>query len=103
MIDTKADIESPAFIGGPTAPTPGAASNTQRIATTEFVQRMMNNIAPVEANINRASKNYEVGEYLFASGQFYKVTAAVAQNTAFTPGTNVEATNVMAEIISLLS
>ena len=64
---------------------------------------MMNNIAPVEANINRASKNYEVGEYLFASGQFYKVTAAVAQNTAFTPGANVVATTVMAEIVSLLS
>ena len=103
LINTKANIASPEFTGSPTAPTPGAASNTQRIATTEFVQRMMNNIAPVEANINRASKNYEVGEYLFASGQFYKVTAAVAQNTAFTPGTNVVATTVMAEIVSLLS
>ena len=103
LINTKANIASPEFTGSPTAPTPGAASNTQRIATTEFVQRMMNNIAPVEININRASKNYEVGEYLFAAGQFYKVTAAVAQNTAFTPGTNVEATTVMAEIVSLLS
>lgn len=103
LIDTKADIESPIFTGGPTAPTPGVTSNTQRLATTEFVWRVMNNIAPVEININRASKNYEVGEYLFAAGQFYKVTAAVAQNTAFTPGTNVEATTVMAEIVSLLS
>ena len=103
LIDTKAPIDSPVFTGGPTAPTPGAASNTQRLATTEFVQRMMNNIAPVEANINRASKNYTVGEYLFASGQFYRVTAAIAQNTAFTPGTNIEATTVMAELIALIS
>lgn len=103
LIDTKAPIDSPIFTGSPTAPTPGVTSNTQRLATTEFVWRVMNNIAPVEANINRASKNYEVGEYLFVSGQFYKVTAAVAQNTAFTPGTNIEATTVMAELIALIS
>jgi len=103
LINTKANIASPEFTGSPTAPTPGAASNTQRIATTEFVQRMMNNIAPVEININRASKNYEVGEYLFAAGQFYKVTAAIAQNTAITPNTNVVATTVMEELVSLLS
>jgi len=37
LINTKADIESPVFTGGPTAPTPGVTSNTQRLATTEFV------------------------------------------------------------------
>jgi hypothetical protein len=63
----------------------------------------MNNIAPVEANTNRASKNYEVGEYLFTAGQLYKVTAAIAQNTAIAPNTNVVATTVMEELVSLLS
>lgn len=103
LIDTKAPIDSPVFTGSPAAQTPGVTSNSQRLATTEFVWRVMNNIAPVEANINKASKNYEIGEYLFASGQFYKVTAAIAQNTAFTPGTNVEATTIMEELRSLIS
>ena len=63
----------------------------------------MNNIAPVEVNSSKASKNYEIGEYLFMAGQLYKVTAAIAQNTAIAVGTNVVATTVMEELVSLLS
>lgn len=62
-----------------------------------------NSIAPVEANPNKMSKNYNVGDYLMSAGKLYKVTAAIAANTAMTVGTNVEATTVMDEIISLLS
>lgn len=37
-ISSKADINSPAFTGTPTAPTASAATNTTQLATTAFVQ-----------------------------------------------------------------
>ncbi|WP_286950570.1 MULTISPECIES: gp53-like domain-containing protein [Brevundimonas] len=37
--DSKANLVSPALLGGPTAPTPAAGDNTTRLATTAFVQR----------------------------------------------------------------
>jgi hypothetical protein len=37
-IDTKADLNSPTFIGTPVAPTAGAGTNTTQLATTAFVQ-----------------------------------------------------------------
>lgn len=104
LIDAKANINSPAFIGSPTSTTPNLITNNDRIATTAFVHSMANSIiAPVEINMAKASKNYSVGEYLICQGKLYKVTAAIAQNTAITVGTNVEQTTVMQEMISLLS
>ena len=38
LIDNKADIDTPAFTGMATAPTLGVTSNSNRIATTAFVQ-----------------------------------------------------------------
>jgi len=93
-IDLKADVASPELTGTPTAPTATTGNNSNQIATTAFVVSMLNNIAPVESNINRASKNYEIGEYLINGGQLYRVTGAIAQNTAITIGTNVEATTI---------
>ena len=40
---SKADINSPAFTGIPTAPTATVGTNTTQIATTEFVQTAINN------------------------------------------------------------
>jgi hypothetical protein len=37
-ISSKADLNSPAFTGTPTAPTASAATNTTQVATTAFVQ-----------------------------------------------------------------
>ena len=37
-ISSKADLNSPALTGTPTAPTAGAATNTTQVATTAFVQ-----------------------------------------------------------------
>ena len=99
LIDAKANINSPAFIGSPTSTTPNLTTNSDRIATTAFVHSM----APVEINMAKASKNYSIGEYLICQGKLYKVTAAIAQNTAITAGTNAEQTTVMDEIVSLLS
>lgn len=104
LIDTKADIRSPALIGSPTSTTPALTTNSDRIATTAFVHSMADSIiAPVETSITKASRNYSAGEYLICQGKLFKVTAAIAQNTAITIGTNAEQTTVMQEMVSLLS
>ena len=41
---SKADLESPAFTGIPTAPTAGSGTNTTQIATTQFVNSEVNRI-----------------------------------------------------------
>lgn len=41
-IDLKADIDSPALTGTPTAPTPDDIDNSTRIATTAFVKALIN-------------------------------------------------------------
>ena len=102
LIDTKANIESPVFLGAPTATTPGITSNTTRLATTEFVQTTMNNIAPFEPT-GKASKDYSIGEYVYTSGQLYKVTTAIPKNSSITPGNNVTATDVATELNLLFS
>ena len=102
-IDDKANLVAPAFTGNATAPTLGVTAVSDRIATTLFTQRLLGNlIAPLQES-NKATKNYEVGEYLIFGGVLYKVTAAIAANETITPGTNIEATTIMAEIVSLLS
>ena len=103
LIDDKANLVSPAFTGNATAPTLGVTAVSDRIATTLFTQRLLGSlIAPLQES-NKATKNYEIGEYLIFGGVLYKVTAAIAANETITPGTNIEATTVMAEIVSLLS
>ena len=49
-IATKADTNSPALTGTPTAPTAGTGTNTTQIATTAFVQTAASNA--VSAGIN---------------------------------------------------
>ena len=102
MIDSKANIDSPAFAGSPTAPTPGVAVNSTRLATTQFVQNKMANIAPVEAS-GKASTDYSVGAYLMLNGQLCKVTNAIPKNATITLGSNVEATDVATELNLLFS
>lgn len=41
--DTKANLDSPSFTGVPRAPTPSIESNTNQIATTQFVHTVINN------------------------------------------------------------
>ena len=56
-------------------------------------------IAPVENG--RASANYGVGSYLIHGGTLCRVTTAIAAGEAITIGTNVTATTVMAELLTL--
>ena len=102
VIDTKADIESPAFTGSPTAPTPGVSANSTRLATTQFVQNKMANLAPIEV-ASKATADYSVGQYLMLNGQLCKVTAAIAKNSTIALGTNVQATDVATELNLLFS
>ena len=53
---TKADLNSPAFIGIPTAPTAAGGTNTTQLATTAFVQAALQAVYPVgSVYINAAS------------------------------------------------
>lgn len=101
-IDLKAPIDSPVFTGSPQAPTVNINVNSDRLATTAFVQTKMNNIAPLEPS-NRASRNYEVGQYMFFGGYMCKVTNSIAQNATIAVGTNIEITDVATELLYLLS
>ncbi len=46
-VNTKADINSPALTGNPTAPTPTFGNNTTSLATTAFVQAALQAVYPV--------------------------------------------------------
>ena len=52
LITLKAELYSPAFTGAPTAPTPDAADDSTKIATTAFVQ---GEIAPAAAHISNSN------------------------------------------------
>lgn len=49
-----------------------------------------------------ATTNHAVGSYLTMGGTLYRVTTAIAAGETVTPGTNVTATTVMAEVVSLI-
>ncbi len=65
------------------------------------IDKSLSVIAPVERG--KASANYAVGSYLVMGHTLYKVTTAIASGESITPGTNVVATTVMAEVIALTS
>ena len=46
-VATKADLNSPALIGTPTAPTPALGTNTTQLANTAFVQAALQAVYPV--------------------------------------------------------
>jgi hypothetical protein len=46
-VATKADLNSPALVGVPTAPTAAAGTNTVQVATTAFVQTALQTIYPI--------------------------------------------------------
>ena len=52
-------------------------------------------------SIRRADKDYDPGEYITIDGVLYKVVLPVFAGTQITPGTNVEATTIEAEMANL--
>jgi len=57
-------------------------------------------IAPTEVT-NKATRNYTTGSYLILNNVLYKVTSNIANGGTITPNTNVTATTIMAEIMTL--
>ena len=102
-LNTKADLNSPTFTGNPTVDhAPGRADSSLRIATAGFVQNLGNNIAPVEVT-NKASQNYNAGDYIIMQGVFYKVITTIAKGTTFVSGTNITPTTVADELKALIN
>lgn len=62
---------------------------------------ILGDMATVESSV--ASKAYSIGDYIVLDSYFYKVTAAIAQGDTFVEGTNIEKTNVGAEVSQLNS
>ena len=103
LMDTKADLTSPVFIGTPTIDrSPGRGDSSLRLATTGFVQNLGNNIAPVEVT-NKATQNYATGDYVIVQGVLYKVIATIASGTTFTSGTNITPTTSADELKALIN
>ena len=103
LIDTKANIDTPIFIGHLTTDrSPGRGDNSFRLATTNFVQNLLNIIAPVEAT-NKASQNYTVGKYVIRDGVLYKITDTVAQGATLANGVNMTPTTITDELEALIN
>lgn len=66
-------------------------------AIDQDTQDLYSMIAPTESSYE-ATRNYSIGSYLIVENTLYKVTSAIASGGTITPGTNVTATTIMAEI-----
>ena len=62
----------------------------------------MHNLAPYETSA-KASRNYNIGDYLTYAGYLYKVIAAITTNTSLVVGTNIEVTDIATELNLLRS
>lgn len=103
LIDTKAPIESPIFTGNASSVTTVPTANSDRIATTAFVQRKFNDIVATNEITGKATTNHNVGDYLTINGTLYKVTAAISTGATITVGTNVQVTTIADELKLLFS
>lgn len=103
LIDTKANIDTPLFTGHLTTDrSPSRGDNSFKLATTSFVQSLWNNIAPVEIT-NKASTNYNAGDYIVMQGTLYKVTATIARGATLANGTNITPTTIADELKALIN
>ena len=55
-LEKKADLDSPHFIGEPTAPTADPGTNTDQIATTAFVQDAVEDLGNTKYTLDREGK-----------------------------------------------
>lgn len=76
---SKANINSPAFTGTPTAPTPTAGDNTGNIATTAFITNFMRCLAVVN-NEDSANREYVYGDFLIHNGGIYYANTTISIN-----------------------
>lgn len=83
-VATKADLNSPTFIGIPAAPTAAGGTNTTQLATTAFVQAALQAVYPVGSiYINAASSTNPATLLGFGTWtEFGAGRVLVGQNTA---------------------
>ena len=103
LIDTKAPIESPVFTGNASSITTVPTANSDRIATTAFVQRKFSDIIANNENTGKATTNYNIGDYITVNGTLYKVISAIPNGATISVGTNVQVTTVTDELKLLFS
>ncbi len=79
-------------------------SKTQREINADLngaINDVQGQISAYVENGDTSTRAYAVGEYLVWKGDFYRVkTAITSSGTTFTPGTNIEAKSIGAEIAS---
>jgi len=105
-VSSKADLNSPAFTGTPTAPTASSITNTTQIATTAFVKSNLGTIASQNANnvaitggsitgiTDLAVADGGTGQSTYSAGQLLIGNSAGGLTKAtLTAGTNVTITN----------
>ena len=67
-----APINSPAFTGAPTAPTPASGDNTTRISTTAFVQTIAQRLDENLADEFDVMRVYNKDDYALRGGRIYR-------------------------------
>lgn len=77
-IDLKADLDSPALTGTPTAPTQTAGDNSTKIATTAYVGAMAYDNMPIGAGIDYWGATLPSSNWMFAYGQAISRTTYAA-------------------------
>lgn len=82
QLNGKAPLESPAFTGTPTAPTAASTTNNTQLATTEFVQTLVNNLMDAKDAL-RFIGTLNAGDTLPAAnaGHVYRATGDGAIST----------------------
>ena len=63
-VATKADLSSPALTGSPTAPTQSSSDSSTKIATTAFVQAVLQTLYPVGSIYSNATSSTNPGTLL---------------------------------------
>lgn len=71
VLQLKAPLNSPQFTGTPTAQTPTRTDNSNRLATTAFVQGLVSDIDQNIADEFDAAVGYSVGDMVIRNGYLY--------------------------------
>lgn len=79
-----------------------ADTRNQTLSAQNIITNILGDMAQLEHNAT-ASKAYAKGEYLVLGSYFYKATTDIAQGDTLVAGTNIEQTNVGAEMSELNS
>ena len=74
VLQLKAPLNSPQFTGAPTAPTPVRTDNSNRLATTAFVQGLVADFDQNIADEFDAAVGYSAGDMVIRNGYLYIFT-----------------------------